>query len=99
MLNFAKFLESFEYEYTITFIDRNCVMRTNITFFSNPILIANSSIREGFKEILKKVIYITLGSDPPPLESDGNIFHFFEHFLKKNAFMPPLRKIFKICYE
>ena len=32
------------------------------------------SIREGLK---KKVIFITLGSDPPPLKSDENIFYFF----------------------
>ena len=40
------------------------------------------------------MIFITLGSDPPPLESDKNIFYFFldtrpffEHFLKK-CFLP-----------
>ena len=50
-------------------------------------------IREGFKK-KKKVIFITLGSDPPPLKSDKNIFYFldtrpfFEHFLKKMYFCP-----------
>ena len=42
----------------------------------------------------KKGIFITLGSDPPPLESDKNIFYFFwiqDHFLStfwKNVFLP-----------
>ena len=47
------------------------------------------------KEKEKKVIFITLGSDPLPLESDKNIFYlfldtrpFFEHFLKKMYFCP-----------
>ena len=49
----------------------------------------------GVREGLKKVILITLGSDPPPLESDKNIFfffwdtrQFFEQFLKKCIFSP-----------
>ena len=43
----------------------------------------------------KEVIFIPLGSDPPPsLESDKNIFYFvdtrpfFENFLKKRFFAP-----------
>ena len=45
-------------------------------------------VREGLKK-RKKVIFIPLGSDPPPLKSDNHFLAtrpFFEHFWKKVYF-------------
>ena len=44
------------------------------------------------KAAKKEVIFITLGSDPPPLGSYKNIFYtrpFFEQFLKRKCFFAP----------
>ena len=53
---------------------------------NHPFYMGNCSKGSFQKKIkIKKVIFLTLGPDPPPLESDENFFYFFwilDHYLR-----------------